>query len=88
MENDILLSEFQRRLAEEIRTIRKASDWTQTNVADLFGWGKSAISKIEKADYNLSLYHYLRIMYSLRDSDPDHPGVELAYRLLGKRQPH
>lgn len=88
MENDTLLSEFQRRLAEEIRTIRKASDLTQTNVADLFGWGKSAISKIEKSDYNLSLYHYLRIMYSLRDSDPNHPGVELAYRLLGKRQPH
>ena len=87
MEIDTTLVEFQYRLADEVKTIRRVSGVTQTQVADLFGWGKSAISKIEKANYNLSLYHYLQIMYSFRDSDPYHPGVELAYRLLGKRRP-
>lgn len=77
---------FLARMGAEIRSLREASEMPQQAVADLFGWQRDAISKIENGRTNLSLYDYLRLMIFLRDTQPDHPAVTLADHLIPRRR--
>ena len=73
---------FARRLGHEIRQYREAGGLSQDGLAELFGWSRSAISKIELGHRDIGLFDYLTVMQFLRDLDPDHPAVALAARLL------
>lgn len=70
------------RAGQEIRTMRLAAGASQEMVADLFGWTRDALSKIERGIRPISLFEYLNVMWFLRSSKPDHPAVALAGLLL------
>jgi transcriptional regulator with XRE-family HTH domain len=65
-------------IGTDLRRLREESGVAQQAVADVFGWNRDAVSKIERGVTRLSLIDYLRTMDFLREVDPDHPGVVLA----------
>ena len=73
---------FYRRIGQNIRQLREDAGWTQEQLADLFGWNRDAISKIESGKRPVALYEYLQLLWFLRDVDLNHPGVSLARLLL------
>ena len=74
------------RIGAEVRAAREQAELSQAAVADMFGWERDAISKIERGVNSLTLYDYLRLMTWLRDElDPAHPALALAERLLNPR---
>src|SRR5690242_7911017 len=81
-QSDALRAIFKQKLGAELRQLREASGLTLQTVSDLFGWGRDAMSKVERGLINISLYDYLQLMHFYRDLDLDHPGVKLAARML------
>ena len=73
---------FARRVGQELRQMREASGASQAFVADIFGWTRDAMSKIERGDRPIGMFEYLTVMRFYHDLDPTHPGVALAKRLL------
>jgi DNA-binding XRE family transcriptional regulator len=66
------------RLGEQLRAARESEGFTQQEVADLFGWGRDAISKLESGTLNVSLADYLLLVHFLRDHlPPGYPAVVL-----------
>jgi transcriptional regulator with XRE-family HTH domain len=72
---------FRRRVGTELRMLREASRLSQQAVAEVFGWTRDAMSKVERGVYPLGMYEYLRLIAFYRDLEPDHPAVALANRL-------
>ena len=66
-----------KRMGQEIRDIREGLAMPQQEISDTFGWGRDAVSKLERGLLNISLYDYLRLMDSLRAFEPDHPAIAL-----------
>lgn len=73
---------FLKRLGQDIRKLREDAQVSQAMIAELFGWHRTAVSKIEQGERNLGIYEYLLIMNFLRDMEPAHPAVALLQRLL------
>lgn len=73
---------FAKRVGQELRQLREASGLSQAFLADLFGWTRDAMSKIERGDRPIGMFEYLVVMNFYRDLDPTHPAVALAKRLL------
>jgi transcriptional regulator with XRE-family HTH domain len=71
-----------RHAREEIRTWRENLRLSQQDVADVFGWKRDAVSKIETGKNNLYLDEYLVLVKFLAAGIPtDHPALALAERL-------
>jgi transcriptional regulator with XRE-family HTH domain len=79
---------FLTRVGNDLRTLREAGGLSQQAVADLFGWQRDAISKVERGERNLTVYDYLRLLRFFRDVAPDHPALALAERYLLIRRRH
>ena len=74
---------LQQRLGRDIRLLRESAGLSQQSIADLFGWGRDAISKLESGSIATTVYNYLALMQFLAsDVEPDHPAVILARRLM------
>jgi DNA-binding XRE family transcriptional regulator len=71
-----------RRAGQGIREMRETAGLAQQDIADIFGWSRDAISKIERGVNTISLFQYLKIIDCLREVDRAHPALPLA-RLLG-----
>ena len=69
---------IEQRIAAELRQMRETANVTQSELADLFGWEKAAVSKLESGMVRVRLADYLAIMRYLREFVPGHPGVALA----------
>lgn len=68
-------------IGQDIRRIRQECGVSQQQVADIFGWQRDAISKLERGLFNVSLANYLQLMDWLREGAPaNHPGLALADR--------
>lgn len=76
---------FLRVVGADIRTLREAAEMPQQQIADMFGWQRDAVSKIETGKNNLSLYDYLQIVRWLGEMEPNHPALALAARYLPAR---
>lgn len=74
MENE----QFLQLVGAELRGMRKKANLPLQAVCDVFGWDRTAMSKIELGHRAISLNHYLQLMAFYRDIDPKHPGVALA----------
>lgn len=68
---------LEQRIATELRNLRKTTHTTLSEVADLFGWEKAAIHKIESGITRVRLSDYLTLMQHYRPFIPGHPGVSL-----------
>jgi predicted XRE-type DNA-binding protein len=64
---------LRRRIGEQLRTAREASDVTQAQIDDLFGWRRDMMSKVEAGKVNLSTADYLIIVDHLREHMPEAP---------------
>jgi transcriptional regulator with XRE-family HTH domain len=73
---------FRRQVGRELRELREAYGLSQATVADVFGWNRDAMSKIERGATPLGMFEYLRLMLFYRERVPEHPAVALAARLL------
>jgi transcriptional regulator with XRE-family HTH domain len=74
---------FQERMGRELRTLREAGGVSQAAVADLFGWQRNAISKLEAGRTTTNIYNYLRLINFLaHDTEPDHPARALLRRFM------
>jgi hypothetical protein len=73
---------FRRRLGQELRRFREASGISQDLAADVNGWNRDAMSKIERGERPIGMFEYLRLMWFYQELEPDHPAVALAARLL------
>ena len=69
---------MEQRIREEMREMRVASGLSQTGVAELFGWEKAAVSKMENGLVRIRLSDYLTLAKHVRHFIPGHPGVALA----------
>ncbi len=70
------------KIGMDIRAARKGAGKSQQEIADLFGWNRDAVSKIETGKVSVSLRSYLVIMRFCAPPESDHPGVALAEKLL------
>jgi len=70
-------------VGREIRAARQSAKMTQESLGSFFGWGKDAISKVERGvTQGLALADYLRMVEILAKSMPlGHPAVALVVRL-------
>lgn len=75
---------FHEAIGADLRKHREAAELRQEDLADIVGWNKDAISKAERGQFPIKLYDYLVLMRFLRDTDPTHPAVALAERVLGR----
>ena len=72
---------FLGRVGAELREFREAAKLTQQDVADLYGWGRDAIKKVEMGERGLSVAAYIGIVRYFAVDDfapPTHPAVALA----------
>jgi DNA-binding XRE family transcriptional regulator len=74
-------------LGKELREIRHKAGLSQEQAAEGLGYGRDSMSKYELGLRKVSLYDYLVLMDFFRDVVPDHPGVALARRMLGRKTP-
>lgn len=72
---------YREAIGADLRRLRKRAGMSQQEVADQFGWGRDAISKIERGESDTTVEKYLRILKCLGPADPAHPGVVLARRI-------
>lgn len=77
--------EFLTRLGAELRELREASGVPQQTIADLFGWQRDAVAKLENGTNQIQLYDYLRLMRSFAELAPEHPALPLADQLIPKK---
>ena len=81
--NRLLISEFNKLLGAELRSLRKRSDMSQEEAGQLLGWtSRSTFGKVEQGEHAISLLDYLTVLHHLREADNDHPGLALADHLL------
>ena len=74
---------FDARLGAELRAARERAGLSQAAVAEVFGWQRDAISKIERGKNGLTVLEYLTLVHRLRDHFPEaHPAVPLADAML------
>lgn len=74
------------RAGAEIRVWREALDMPQQSVANLFGWKRDAVSKIETGKNEISLHDYIMVVRFLQAAVPeDHPALALADQLMKRR---
>lgn len=78
-------------LGAEIREARLAANMTQESLADVLGWGKDAVSKLERGLLDIKLRDYLTLVSTLALFLPrDHPGRALVehvrFRSLQRRK--
>ena len=66
----------------DIRAMREAAGVSQYAIAELFGWERDAVSKLEVGRVRVKLDDYIRIAKFCRDAIPGHPAVALAERYL------
>ena len=78
---------IEQRICAELREIREAAGVTQGEIADLFGWERAAVHKMESGMVRVRLSDYLAIMRYLREFVPGHPGVALADHYAKPRRP-
>ena len=71
---------FLRLVGAELRSLRLKADLSLESVAEVFGWNRDAISKIERGQRNMLLSDYLTLMLFYRDLAPGHPALALAAR--------
>lgn len=87
MSDDAKHAAFCLKLGGELRAYRELAGLSQDAVAEVLGWGRDAISKIETGKNGLRLYDYLLLMEFLRDGSPGHPAHSLRERLNSRRLP-
>lgn len=68
---------IEQRICAELREVREAAGVTQGQIADLFGWERAAVHKMESGAVRVRLADYLAIMRYLRDFVPGHPALAL-----------
>lgn len=74
---------FNARLGADLRAARERAGLSQAAVAEVFGWQRDAISKIECGKNSLTVLEYLTLVDFLRAFyPPDAPAVALADVLL------
>ena len=69
------------RMGKDIRGLREAAELSQQEIADLFGWTRDSISKVERGITDLALVDYLVIMSFVREIgavSPGHPAMALV----------
>jgi transcriptional regulator with XRE-family HTH domain len=77
---------FNQVVGEELRAARREAGITQADVAEIFGWTRDAISKIEAGVTSLSVLVYVTLVHFLRDFLPAHPAVPLARHMLRRTE--
>lgn len=73
-------------IGADIRRIREGAGRSQQSIAELFNWGRDAISKLETGKNDVYLYDYLKMVNSFRETVPDHPALFLYDYLFPKRK--
>jgi transcriptional regulator with XRE-family HTH domain len=74
---------FAKRVGAELRLMREAGGVSLAFVAEIFGWKKDALSKIERGERQISTFDYLTLLRWYGDlAEPNHPALALAGRLL------
>ena len=74
------------RISNDIRAIREAAGMTQAAVADIFGWERDAVSKIEAGKVRIRLIDYLAVVKFCRHAIPGHPAIALAEFYIPSRK--
>lgn len=73
---------FLRRMGADLKELRLAAGLSQQAVADVFGWRRDSISKVENGQRPLGLYEYLTLLQFLQAVEPNHAALALARRLI------
>jgi DNA-binding XRE family transcriptional regulator len=72
-------------IAGDVLNVRRAGKISQQSLAEVFGWSKAAISKIENGRNDVYLSDYLKIVNLMRAAVPGHPAIALHDYLFGRR---
>lgn len=75
-----------RAIGADIRQHREAAGISLERAGEQIGWAKDSMSKMERGMLRISLVDYLYLMRILKDTDPTHPAMALADRLLPRVQ--
>ena len=72
-------------LGADIKEMRERIGLSQAEIANVMGWGRFAMSKIETGQTNLSLFDYLRLISTLEEAERGHPAFTVMRRYGGRK---
>lgn len=68
---------LERRIRLDLRRVRETAGYTQEGIAELFGWNRDAVSKLENGSRRIRMADFLQVVDFCREAIPGHPAVAL-----------